>query len=50
MPVGLGKSVRFVKPEEVMFDLAIPEMTYPIHAGIIEMSNGIQVPISLDIS
>jgi uncharacterized protein len=50
MPVGLGKSVRFSNAEEVMFALGIPEMTYPIPAGIIEMSNGLRIPIFLDIS
>jgi hypothetical protein len=50
MPVGLGKLVRFSNAEEVMFALGIPEMAYPIPAGIIEMSNGLRVPIFLDIS
>jgi hypothetical protein len=50
MPVGLGKSVRFSNAEEVMFALGIPEMAYPIPAGIIEMSNGLRVPVFLDIS
>ena len=50
MPVGLGKPVRFANAEEVMLALGTPEMTYPIPAGIIEMSNGNQIPISLDIS
>jgi hypothetical protein len=50
MPVGLGKSVRFSNTEEVTFALGIPEMAYPIPAGIIEMSNGLRIPIFLDIS
>src|SRR5919202_243768 len=50
MPVGLGKLVRFSNAEAVMFALGIPEMAYPIPAGIIEMSNGLRVPIFLDIS
>ena len=50
MPVKLGKSVRFANVEEVMFALGIPEMDYPIPAGIIEMSNGLQIPVYLDIS
>jgi uncharacterized protein len=50
MPVGLGKSVRFASAEEVMFALGIPEMAYPIPAGVIEMSNGLQIPVYLDIS
>jgi hypothetical protein len=50
MPVKLGKSVRFANVGEVMFALGIPEMAYPIPAGIIEMSNGLQIPVYLDIS
>jgi uncharacterized protein len=50
MPVGVGKSVKFANEEEIRFALGIPEMEYPIPAGIIEMSNGLQVPISLDVS
>jgi uncharacterized protein len=50
MPVGLGKSVRFSNADEVLFALGIPEMAYPIPAGIIEMSNGLRIPIFLDIS
>lgn len=50
MPVKLGKSVRFANVEEVMFALGIPEMTYPIPAGIIAMSNGLQIPVYMDIS
>lgn len=37
MPVGVGKSVKFAN-EEVRFALGIPDMKYPIPAGIIEMS------------
>jgi len=50
MPVGVGKSVKFANEEEIRFALGIPEMEYPIPAGIIVMSNGLQVPISLDVS
>ena len=50
MSVGLGKSVRFANADEVMFALGIPEMAYPIPAGVIEMSNGLQIPVYLDIS
>ena len=50
MPVGSGKSVKFANAEEVMFALGIPQMAYPIPAGIIEMSNALQVPVSLDLS
>jgi hypothetical protein len=50
MPVGSAKSVRFADQKEVIFALGIPEMLNPIPAGIIEMTNGLRVPISLDIS
>ena len=50
MPVGVGKSVKFANEGEVRFALGIPGMKYPIPAGIIEMSNGLHIPISLDIS
>ena len=50
IPVGPEKSVRFATEEEVIFALGIPEMKNPIPAGVIEMTNGLQVPISLDIS
>jgi len=50
MPVGLGRSVRYSTTEEVTFALGVPEMIFPIPAGIIEMSNGQQVPVSLDIT
>ena len=50
MPVGLGRSVRYSTTEEVTFALGVPEMVFPIPAGIIEMSNGQQVPVSLDVT
>jgi uncharacterized protein len=50
MPVGPSKSVRFASEREVIFALGIPEMENPIPAGLIEMTNGLQVPVSLDIS
>jgi DNA helicase HerA-like ATPase len=50
MPVGAAKHVRFANQKEVIFALGIPEMQNPIPAGIIEITNGLQVPISLDIS
>lgn len=46
-PVGIGKSVRFATEDEIIFALGIPEMVDPIPAGIIETTNGLQVPISL---
>jgi uncharacterized protein len=50
MPVGIGKPVKFATAQEIIQALGIPEMRNPIPAGIIEMTNGLQVPISLDIS
>ena len=50
MPVGEAKPVRFATQKEVIFALGMPEMQNPIPAGIIEMTNGLQVPVSLDIS
>jgi uncharacterized protein len=47
MPVRSGKSVKFASAKEVIFGLGIPEMESPIPAGVIEMPNGLQVPISL---
>lgn len=50
MPVGIGKPVKFAAAKEVMFALGIPDMSNPIPAGIIDMTNSLQVPIFLDIS
>ena len=50
MPVGAGKTVKFASAEEIIFALGIPEMGNPIPAGVIETTNGLQVPITLDIS
>src|ERR687885_674653 len=50
MPIGAAKPVRFANQKEVIFALGIPEMQNPVPAGIIEMTTGLQVPISLDIS
>ena len=49
-PVGSGKPVRFATEDEIIFALGIPEMVDPIPAGIIETTNGLQVPISLGLS
>jgi hypothetical protein len=49
MPVGLGRPVRSSTAEEVIFALGAPDMAFPIPAGLIEMSNGQQIPVSLDI-
>jgi hypothetical protein len=43
MPVGIGKTVKFATAEEIIQALGIPEMRNPIPAGIIEMTNGLQV-------
>jgi hypothetical protein len=50
MPVGGGRPVTFSNRKEVMFALGIPEMVNPVPSGIIEMTNGLQVPVSLDTS
>ena len=50
LPVGSEKPVRFANAEEIKLALGIPNMTEPIPAGIIENSDGLSVPISLDIS
>jgi len=50
MPVGANKRVRFATEDEVLFALGIPEMENPVPAGVIEMTNGLRVPVSLDIS
>ena len=50
MPVGAGKAVEFATVEEIIFGLGIPGMGNPIPAGIIQTTNGVHVPITLDIS
>src|SRR5215213_4235963 len=50
MPIGARRSIKFATAEEIIFALGIPEMGNPIPAGVIETSNGLQVPITLDIS
>lgn len=50
MPVGAGKPVRFATEKEVAFALGMPEMENPVPAGVIQMTNGLQVPVSLDVS
>nr|AFK24877.1 hypothetical protein Josef01_05d18_29 [uncultured archaeon] len=50
MPVGANKPVRFATEKEVVLALGIPEMEKPVPAGVIEMTNGLRVPVSLDIS
>jgi uncharacterized protein len=49
-PVGIGKTVRFATEEEIIFALGIPQMENPIPAGIIETTNGLEVPITLDVT
>ncbi|HEY9485553.1 MAG TPA: hypothetical protein VIQ04_02835, partial [Nitrososphaeraceae archaeon] len=49
-PVGIGKMVRFASEEEIVFALGIPQMVNPIPAGIIETTNGLEIPVTLDIS
>ena len=42
--------VRFATKEEIIFALGIPQMENPIPAGIIETTNGLEVPITLDVT
>jgi hypothetical protein len=48
MPVGNDRSVRFATASEVELGLGITGMRLPIPAGLIEMSNGVKVPVMLD--
>jgi hypothetical protein len=50
MPVQEGKLVTFATVEEVISSLGIPEMEYPIPAGVISMTNDTKIPIDLDVS
>jgi hypothetical protein len=49
-PVEAGKPVKYAKKDEIIFALGIPKMNNPIPIGIINSTDGLQVPISLDIS
>ena len=46
-PVGVGKTVRFATEDEILFALGIPQMENPIPSGIIETTNGLEVPINI---
>jgi hypothetical protein len=50
LPILTGMNVRFSTKNEVLFALGVPEMETPVAAGILEMSNGLQIPVSLDIT
>jgi uncharacterized protein len=50
MPIQIGKVVSYATRDQISFALGVPKMERPIPAGIIEMSNGIQVPVSLDVT
>jgi hypothetical protein len=49
-PVTTGREVRFSTRREVLSSLGVPKMETPIPAGIIELSSGLQIPISLDLT
>ena len=49
IPVMPGRKVRLADAEEVLFAMGIPEMANPVPAGVIEMTNGLQVPVALDV-
>jgi DNA helicase HerA-like ATPase len=48
LPIGSDKRVRFATASEIMFALGIHNMKNRVPAGIIEMSNGTQVPVSIN--
>ena len=50
MPVRIDKPVNLANVKELIFALGIPQMEAPIPIGVIEMPNGIKVPMSLAIS
>ena len=50
MPMEEEKSVVFANSNEVIESLGIPEMENPIPAGIIQMTNGTDIPIFLDVT
>jgi uncharacterized protein len=50
MPLQSKRSVRFATAEEIIFALGTPEMENPIPAGVIQTTNGLHVPVTLDIS
>lgn len=50
MPLQSKRSVRFATAEEIIFALGTPEMEIPIPAGVIQTTNGLHVPVTLDIS
>jgi uncharacterized protein len=50
MPVQIGKIVRFATLDQIRFALGVPKMERPIPAGVIEMSDGTQIPVSLDVT
>ena len=49
-PVGVSKTLRFATKEEIIFAFGIPEMENPIPAGIIETTNGLEVPFTWDVT
>jgi uncharacterized protein len=50
MPIRIDKSVNLANVDELTFALGIPQMEDPIPVGVIEMPNGLRVPVSLAIS
>ena len=47
MTIGINRNVRFANEREIFIALGIPKMEDPIMAGIIEMTNGQQIPIPI---
>ena len=50
VPLRSKRSVRFATEEEIIFVLGTPEMENPIPAGVIQTTNGLHVPVTLDIT
>ena len=50
MPVRIDNAVNLANVDELVFALGIPQMEAPIPVGVIEMPNGLKVPVSLAIS
>ncbi|HZT36040.1 MAG TPA: hypothetical protein VFA15_08970, partial [Nitrososphaera sp.] len=50
IPVMPGRKVSLADENEVLYALGIPEMLNPVPAGVIQLTNGLQIPFSLDVS
>ena len=50
MPVGIGKAVKFAKFDEIVNALGNLKMENPVYCGIMEMTNGLRIPILMPMS